>query len=597
MSQLAPGFLNFGAIGSQPVPVTISATDSVQITGGVITLSNDVASPANGQAYMVSGGVRGWFFPTATTGSDSVKITGSNATLVNDVASPANGQAYMVSGGVRGWFFPTATTGSDSVNITGSNATLVNDVVTPVNGQYYGYSNNARGWFQPGFSNILDYGADPTGTNDNSTALSAALSSLPSAGGTVYFPHGVYKFTNPVSYSVASPCSVTLLGDGMDASKLTWTTAQASGALQFTLTGFYSSFHMRDLTLETQAASGGIGLALACTASTQFVQTSSDIFRCSIRGNGGYIGSTYWTYGIQLNSVNYINLDSVFFLGVTVGQSPLGRGLYMFGVAPGSGLIALVPNIDKCYFWYLFVGVEYGTYTQGMTIIQTNFLSCLYGVYGDVGVGQSQLTIMSTQFGTPFNSSAWCVYVNSVISPLTIVGCLLECNTGAGGINLQAGTTVTISNNVIETLGTVAGTAISLADSSYVIIADNLIVNVTTGLSISATCSTLSIHDNKILATTAISNSSSAATIVIHDNPGYNPVGGSVVTPGGSPWTYTAGPSPETHYISGGTLSSLIVGGVGIGYNPASLNTIQLGPNESYSVTYSVVPTVHKSVH
>src|SRR5208282_6545250 len=140
MSQLAPGFLNFGAIGSQPVPVTISATDSVQITGGVITLSNAVASPANGQ--------------------------------------------------------------------------------------YYGYSNNARGWFQPGFSNILDYGADPTGTNDNSTALSAALSSLPSAGGTVYFPHGVYKFTNPVSYSVASPCSVTLLGDGMDASKLTWTTAQ-----------------------------------------------------------------------------------------------------------------------------------------------------------------------------------------------------------------------------------------------------------------------------------------------------------------------------------------------------------------------------------
>src|SRR5207249_4596609 len=81
----------------------------------------------------------------------------------------------------------------------------------------------------------------------------------------------------------------------------------------------------------------------------------------------------------------------------------------------------------------------------------------------------------------------------------------------------------------------------------------------------------------------------------IEGNPGYNPVGVSTVTPGASPWTYTSGPSPETLYLYGGTVSSITQGGTQIAQSsPAAL---QLGPNEAVVVTYSSVPTARKMVH
>ncbi len=43
--------------------------------------------------------------------------------------------------------------------------------------------------------NILDYGADPQGNSNTSSALSAAINSLP-FGGTVFFPSGTYLFSN-----------------------------------------------------------------------------------------------------------------------------------------------------------------------------------------------------------------------------------------------------------------------------------------------------------------------------------------------------------------------------------------------------------------
>tara|TARA_R110000824_G_C15182418_1_gene673918 strand:- start:55 stop:1530 length:1476 start_codon:yes stop_codon:yes gene_type:complete len=42
--------------------------------------------------------------------------------------------------------------------------------------------------------NVLDYGADITGSVDSKAAIQAAFDSLPSSGGTVIFPKGIYSF-------------------------------------------------------------------------------------------------------------------------------------------------------------------------------------------------------------------------------------------------------------------------------------------------------------------------------------------------------------------------------------------------------------------
>jgi hypothetical protein len=87
------------------------------------------------------------------------------------------------------------------------------------------------------------------------------------------------------------------------------------------------------------------------------------------------------------------------------------------------------------------------------------------------------------------------------------------------------------------------------------------------------------------------------------NNIGYNPIGVSAPsTIGASPFTYTAGPAPETHYLKQTATNSATVtqGGQQIAalVNPSTYYTIELGPNESYVVTWATTaPTTTKFVH
>jgi len=81
---------------------------------------------------------------------------------------------------------------------------------------------------------------------------------------------------------------------------------------------------------------------------------------------------------------------------------------------------------------------------------------------------------------------------------------------------------------------------------------------------------------------------------IIRNNRGYNPVGISSITVGVSPFTYTADASPETVYVSGGTVSSITKGGNNFGLTSGAFN---LEPYESIIVTYTVAPTMYKDVH
>ena len=85
------------------------------------------------------------------------------------------------------------------------------------------------------------------------------------------------------------------------------------------------------------------------------------------------------------------------------------------------------------------------------------------------------------------------------------------------------------------------------------------------------------------------------SNVTVRNNLGYNPVGVSAITPGTSTYTYTAGVSPETVYIYGGTVSAVAVGSTVIATSgPVQ---VQLDPLGTVAVTYSSVPTMIKSIH
>jgi len=81
----------------------------------------------------------------------------------------------------------------------------------------------------------------------------------------------------------------------------------------------------------------------------------------------------------------------------------------------------------------------------------------------------------------------------------------------------------------------------------------------------------------------------------IKGNYGYNPVGVFSITVGTSPFTYTAGSSPETVYIRGGTVSDISVDGTTLFTDTG--HSIDLEPHQSVVITYSDAPTMTKYVH
>jgi parallel beta-helix repeat protein len=98
--------------------------------------------------------------------------------------------------------------------------------------------------------------------------------------------------------------------------------------------------------------------------------------------------------------------------------------------------------------------------------------------------------------------------------------------------------------------------------------------------------------------TAGISTASGANVI---GNTGYNPVDTTAITAGASPYIYTAGSSPETLYILGGTVSNIRDTISTVTLATATSDTlpvtIDLAPNQSITITHTVAPYIRISKH
>ncbi|NLE00576.1 MAG: dockerin [Fibrobacter sp.] len=65
--------------------------------------------------------------------------------------------------------------------------------------------------------NIIDFGADPAGKTDCKDAITRAIDALPSGGGVVYFPVGIYYFCATITIDKDN---IVIRGDGHDKTKL-----------------------------------------------------------------------------------------------------------------------------------------------------------------------------------------------------------------------------------------------------------------------------------------------------------------------------------------------------------------------------------------
>jgi len=117
-----------------------------------------------------------------------------------------------------------------------------------------------------------------------------------------------------------------------------------------------------------------------------------------------------------------------------------------------------------------------------------------------------------------------------------------------------------------------------------------------TGISIVSTSKNVVIQDNDLTLNTgdAIYNTATGTGNVIKNNKGYNPVGVTPVTVGGSPYTHTADASPETIFISDGNVSKIKLNGETIFTETG--RSVDLEPDDTVQVTFSSAPKIVKYV-
>ena len=450
-----------------------------------------------------------------------------------------------------------------------------------------------------GYANVVWYGADPTGTNDCSAAVNAALTASPC----IYFPPGKYKFLSSLTYTIpAGINSISILGSGQEVTILNFPTGQGINIIYNSAT---STAHVRDFTITTGTTNAGSGLRLTgpSVVGDPAIFDPSDITRITTRGGDGLCQSDYWTRGIEVIGVSNVNFDGVVTYGAgnVGGYATLGTGIHIHGTSAATPVAFQITN---SMLNFIGVGIRYGDYAQGILVAQTQFTGCSAGIAKSAATNGDELAVINCQF----NCATFGIDTQAAVAP-QVSNCFFIIPAAAtGGIVLSNETTAIVYGNIFEGLVGNSANAIvfhSLGSGDAGLKAqNNVITGMSVGIWLQAGTVLADIQGNTFVGNnTNIFNQSTAVNNIIANNPGYNPVGVSVpATVGASPSTITNGPTPATYYFlqSATNTATVAQGGQTLGtLSSATLPlTVDLGPNESVIVTWATTaPTYTVSVH
>lgn len=494
------------------------------------------------------------------------------------------------------------------------------------------------------------HGIVPDGTTDCTVALQALVTNLSAAGGGhIQLPAGTIK----LSGSINCTSNITISGAGVGATIIK-PTKTAFLYVTGTQASPVTDFHLRDLTIDAADQTGGYkGIAMQylkrCSfqnlhvKNTQFTGVGIDyLVDCHLSnvitentglGNDGTMPGGNGI-GIGVGGFTGIPEDFALVGCVAIAAKRSGIMIERSGIATTAGA-----RIIGCYA----TGCEKGFQDAGgaAAIFEGNF------AWNNTGPGfaidQGTIGVSGPGYmGRVSGNSAWkngaegIRYDASLVAPQSLTYAITgnTCSQNAGaGIKAMLGATdvanVDISGNqcwrnTLPGLWVVSSGAGSCVDwritgndlpnngrATYLnqmridanmiggsvsenTCPDNDSGPATSGLAFLAgrTLTDVKITGNTARGLTAIVLSATIVGCVIKDNPGYNPQGPAAISVTASPFTYTAGPTPEVVYIDGGTVSGITRNGVTVGASTG--RAVHLAPNQAVVVTYTVAPTMTK---
>jgi hypothetical protein len=478
--------------------------------------------------------------------------------------------------------------------------------------------------------NVLAYGCVGDGTTDDRTNFQAAIDACSSAGGGTVFAPGPYTYAIASALNAKSGVSIEL------APSATIKLKNSSNVYMITAptTGAFNDVTIRGGTWDcnganqTGTASGGLWLVAADAVNGTIDRLRVENVRilnarihgifisegqggstgvkvvqnCDIDGHGiGAIGfGIYFDYAPQgvvtgCTVDNGANNSDAFELGHAGNYRcvnnvvKLGNLNYPFA---DDSVIAFNQLLGSNSYITNDSNTAHRVKIIGNTIKSVTPASNYAGiaVTGDDGIVIGNTISVVSQKGVRINGARATVQGNQIVSTagsVTGIGVSLETNNGGSRVIgnqisglFQRGIDCAHSNTVIQgnTISSVMTVGINLTDSSE------------TGWNVTR----VSVIGNVIQSptTTIATNNNSATTSRVIENIGFNPQGTATITVTASPFTYTAGFTPEAVYIRAGTVSDISKQGITL--FAATGCTVYLEPAEAVTVTYSSAPTMVK---
>jgi hypothetical protein len=460
--------------GASPIASTGGATPAISIsqsttsTNGYLS-STDWTTFNNKQATLVSGTNIKTVNSTSLLGSGDISVGVTSVTGTAPVVS---------SGGATPAISMAAATTSANGYLTSTDWNTFNGKQSYgpyVDVRNYGYSTSASG-------------------ATNATAINNAIASLPATGGAVYFPQGlaVVNSTITVNYPSSNIYSLSFIGAGADV-----TTIAFEGCNGFTINcnGIPQSVHFRDMTLTTNAANTYIGVTI--NNSIQLgAYAQSDFTRVNLRGNSIAL-TNYWNVAINTVGMSNINFDTCLIYGNAAGTG--GLGISVAGDAAGAFQYGVVFNIDKCGLYNLGIGINYGTYIQGVTVSQTNIVNGTTGIYlasGSVGATQMSCTLCN------FDVISNLIFLNAAIATVNITANSFYIPASQFGIYTVGGDGYTIVGNSFYGDPPGVGTGVYVAGTSTGVVTGNTFTYVNTGVNLVGSSTGWNVQANRYPSTT-----------------------------------------------------------------------------------------------
>jgi hypothetical protein len=447
--------------------------------------------------------------------------------------------------------------------------------------------------------NPVWYGADPTGVADSAPAFNMALS----ISSNVQFPPGFFRFGSQISYTIPSgKHGLAISCSGQENTVLFW--PSSNGILVTYNDPYQNAFTFNDCSLTTGVANVYTGLEILANGTYGGIGAQTNLERLAFRGNTEYAVGNWWQIALLDIGIPNVNARGINIAGVSCLASGVsGNGIQLQSNSFGVPAIfnVLGSNIECLNF-----GISYGNLWQGVNVIGGNINLVNDAIFVASGSGGSlaQLTVV----GVAFNCYVTCISEQSLVTSTSIIGNLFILNEASGALGIQLLVADPGFSNI--TGNTFAGDATGgaspgangiVVDQGQLSITGNAFAALASGIILQSDSTQVIAQGNIFSATNPVTfpvTNTGTGNVVVN-NLGYNPVGtSSVAYAPSSNATYTAGASPETHYLTGGTVTAVKVptnaGATICTTTPCFVN---LGPNETFSVTYSGAPTDTVSIH